>query len=144
MVAGERFDPPAELSDTALELWDAYWNDRVSGVATSVDRAVLLRWITAHDRYLRASAEADVDPLLTGSTGQLVMNPLYKVAEMALATVQECEKQLGVGGLNRSNLGIAVISERKSLQDMNSRYGGGGGGQTSPVHPVADPRVIEG
>ena len=72
-------------------------------------------------------------------------NPLYGTAYKALAAVQACEKQMGMGALNRSALGIAVISEQKSLADMNARYRVGGGDVDSP-RPVEDPRVrvIEG
>jgi len=144
-VAGGRIDPPEGLSDEALALWGAYWEDAVSGVQTPVDRGVLLRWITEHDRYWRLIAEADCSPLVRGSQGQEVANPLYKIADRALAAAERCEKQLGIGGLNRSNLGIAVISERKSLADMNSRYGGGhADGDHPEVEARKDPRVIEG
>src|SRR6266545_2824988 len=123
-VAGQRFDPPSGISGEASAVWDAYWADTVSSVGTPVDRALLLRWITETDRYLRTVASADLDPLVEGSQGQLVENPLYKIAYRALEVVEQCEKQMGVGGLNRSNLGIAVLTERRSLAEMNARYGG--------------------
>lgn len=145
-VVGGRIDPPDGLSAAAVEIWDAYWNDTVSSVQSSVDRGLLVRWITEYDRYLRAVAEADLNPISTGSTGQQVENPLYKIAYRALDAAERCERQMGVGALNRSNLGIAVISERKSLADMNSRYGGGGAhadSDSTPPQPQRDPRVIE-
>lgn len=98
------------------------------------------------DRYLRTLGEADQRPTVSGSTGQLVVNPLYKIAQDALATVERAEKQLGIGALNRAGLGIAVINEQRSLQDMNSRYGGGVGGGTDEAPVEEDPRltVIDG
>jgi hypothetical protein len=113
-------------------------------VQTPVDRAVLLRWVREMDRYLRLSAEADACPSVRGSQGQPVENPLYGTAYKALAAVQACEKQMGMGALNRSALGIAVITERRSLADMNSRYGGGDGSDR-PAQVVSrpDPRVID-
>lgn len=143
-VEGGRIDPPEGLSPEAEALWDAYWNDTVSSVQTPVDRGVLLRWIAEHDRYWRLIAEADRSPLVAGSQGQDVANPLYKLADRALAAAERCEKQLGIGGLNRSNLGIAVITERKSLADMNSRYGGGDADRDRIEAPARkDPRVID-
>lgn len=145
VVTGGRIEPPEGLLPEAYELWDSYWTDSASGVQTPADRGVLLRWIREHDRYLRLIAEADKSPLTEGSKGQLVANPLYALAERALAAAERCEKQLGVGALNRSNLGIAVISERKSLADMNARYGGGGhDGDRREALSRPDPRVIEG
>jgi P27 family predicted phage terminase small subunit len=140
VVAGGRLEPPAGLSEESLALWDAYWQDTVSSVQTPADRGVLTRWITEYDRYLRTVAEADREPIVRGSTGQDTENPLYKIAYRALAAAERCEQQMGVGPLHRSHLGIAVISEQKSLQDMNSRYGGGGDDKRDPR---PDPRVID-
>lgn len=140
-VAGGRFDPPGGLSESSLALWNAYWTDAVATVQTPVDRGVLTRWITEYDRYLRTVAEADLKPLVPGSQGQDVENPLYKIAYRALDAAERCEKQMGVGPLYRSNLGIAVITEQKSLQQMNARYGGGDDDPRRAERP--DPRVID-
>ncbi|GIH07407.1 hypothetical protein Rhe02_54740 [Rhizocola hellebori] len=141
-------EAPEGLLPEVVELWDAYWRDAASGVQTPADRGVLLRWITEYDRYLRLIAEADKSPLTTGSKGQDVANPLYGLADRALAAAERCEKQLGVGALHRSNLGIAVIAEQRSLADMNSRYGGADApGESAPEAIPAqarfDPRIIE-
>ena len=146
VVGGDRIDTPQGLCPEAVAAWDAYWSDGVSQVQTPVDRAVLVRWVTEMDRYLRLMAEADLDPVVRGSQGQPVENPMYGTAYKALAAVQACEKQMGMGALNRSALGIAVITERRSLADMNSRYGGGGDSDQRPIQAVIrpDPRVIEG
>lgn len=113
---------PAGLSPEAVRQWDKYWTSTAANVQTDADRGVVMRWIDALDRYLRLIGEADKKPLVLGSTAQLVANPLYAIAEKALATVERAEKQLGIGALNRSSLGIAVITEAKSLADMNARY----------------------
>lgn len=142
VVAGQRFDPPENLCAEALDAWDAYWADRVAQVQTPVDRAVLLRWVTEMDRYLRLMAAADLEPVVRGSQGQPVENPMYGTAYKALAAVQACEKQMGMGALNRSALGIAVITESKSLRELNTTYGGGSDDQR-PALAVVDPRTIE-
>lgn len=144
VVEGGKIEAPDGLSDDARAMWDAYWADPVASVQTAVDRGVLLRWVTEYDRYLRLIAEADLAPLVTGSQGQDVANPLYKIADRALAAAERCEKQLGVGALNRSALGIAVMAERRSLADMNARYGGGhADGSAASAEARPDPRVIE-
>jgi P27 family predicted phage terminase small subunit len=147
VVAGSRFEPPDGLCDEALEAWAAYWDDGVASVMTPVDKAVLIRWIREMDRYLRLTAEADLVPSVRGSQGQPVENPLYGTAYKALAAVQACEKQMGMGALNRSALGIAVITEQKSLHDMNARYaeprGGVDADRNRPSVAPVDPRVID-
>lgn len=144
VVAGGKLDAPEGLADESVALWDAYWADPVASVQTAVDRGVLLRWISEHDRYVRLIAEADNSPLVRGSQGQEVANPLYKIADRALAAAERCEKQLGIGALNRSALGIAVMAQQKSLADMNSKYGGGHvDGDSTPAPARQDPRVID-
>ncbi|WP_433520127.1 hypothetical protein ACQP2T_63345 (plasmid) [Nonomuraea sp. CA-143628] len=127
VVAGskvEKFAPPRGLSKPAKDAWGAFWDDRPALLVTPAAKVVLLRWIDALDRYLRTIAEADTQPLVTGSQGQEVINPLYKVAEQAMTVVRDCEKQLGIGGLNAASLGLAAISEQRSLASMNARYSG--------------------
>lgn len=138
---------PGHLCAEARAQWDAYWEDAAAQVQTAADRGVVLRWADAVNRYLITLGEADEQPLVAGSTGQMVENPLYKIADRALATIERCEKQLGIGALNRAGLGIAVINEARSLQEMNSRYGGGvDGGDSAPAEAEEDPRftVIDG
>lgn len=137
---------PEHLCVEAVTQWDAYWDSAAAGVQTPADRGVVLRWVDAVDRYLRTLGEADQRPLVEGSTGQLVENPLYKIAAAALATIERCEKQLGIGALNRAGLGIAVINEQRSLAEMNSRYGGDVDGRDDSSAQEEDPRltVIDG
>ena len=102
--------------------WAAFWADPVARALTDVDRVVLVRWADYLDRAAELVERADVDPVQTGSMGQPVENPLYAAAARAMATVERCEQQLGVGALNRARLGIAIVSERAALADVNRRY----------------------
>jgi hypothetical protein len=146
VVAGQvtRFDPPEGLTAAAVQAWEDFWVDRPALLLTPSAKVVLLRWVDALDRYLRCSAEADREPLVAGSNDQPRPNPLYRVAEQARATVDACERQLGVGGLNASSLGLAAISERRSLADMNARYGGAGDGRGAAEEPDPRLRIIDG
>lgn len=139
-----RFDPPENLCVDAAAAWEDFWADRPALLLTSSSKVVLVRWVEAVNRYLVASRGADVEPITAGSTGQEVMNPLYKVAEQARAVIEACERQLGIGGLNAANLGIAAITERRSLADLNASYGGGGGNDKPAEAPDPRLRIIEG
>lgn len=106
--------------------WRALWADPVASALTPVDRPVLLRWADALDRAARALVDADQRPAVKGSMGQQVENPLYGVADKAIRVAQACEAQIGVGALNRARLGIAILAERATLDQVNARYVGGG------------------
>jgi hypothetical protein len=107
--------------------WTALWADPVATALTPVDRPVLLRWAEALDRAAWALGEADADPVMPGHAGQPVESPYYGIADKALRVAAQCEAQLGVGALNRARLGIALISERLSLADLNERIMNSGG-----------------
>lgn len=135
----EKLPAPRGLSAPAKRAWAAFFEDRQAALLTASGRVVLLRWVDALDRYLRTLAEADKRPLVTGSTGQQVINPLYKIADSARAVLEACERQLGIGGLYAANLGLAAVSEAKSLADMNARYSEPEGGEDDAD---TDPRVV--
>jgi hypothetical protein len=115
--------------------WAALWSDPVAGALTPVDRPVLLRWADALDRAQRHLELGDADPIAKGSMGQAVESPHYGIADKALRMAQACEAQLGVGALNRARLGIALISERASLADLNERIANASGGDDDDDDP---------
>lgn len=126
-ITGARLDlpqPPAgvEWCDDAVAAWNRYWADPVATALTPADEVLVLRWLEALNRYLILSREADRAPLGVGSQGQPVLNPLYAAADKALKAVESCERQIGIGPASRAALGIAMITERKSLADLNQRF----------------------
>lgn len=103
--------------------WNALWDDTaLTGMLVGVDRPVLLRWADAIDRYTRHLRMGDADPIGQGSMGQDIESPHYGIADKALRIAKECEAQLGVGALHRARLGIAVLTEQRSLVDLNTAF----------------------
>jgi P27 family predicted phage terminase small subunit len=119
--------------------WMALWADPVSSALTPADRPVLLRWVDALDRAQRHLALGDEDPIVPGHANQPVESPHYGIADKALRVAAQCEQQLGVGALNRARLGIAVLQERASLDELNARLRRPA---DAPGRP--DPRVVPG
>lgn len=116
--------------------WDALWkDDSLSSVLTAADRPVLLRWADAIDRAQRHLELGDADPIAKGSMGQAVESPHYGIAAKAVAVAQACEQQLGIGGLNRSRLGITILAEKRSLLDLAAAYPGDAPGEGRYVDP---------
>ena len=139
-TGGERFDLPVDLAGRLLPqtitAWDSYWDDPVSAVRTPADRAVLLAWIETLDRWTKLTRAADQEPLQETSQGP-VANRLYVVAEGVWRTLEALQAQLGIGPKNRVALGIAVLSERRTLGDLNKDY------EARPVDGAAvDPRQV--
>ncbi len=120
MAQVEYFKPPDDIElEVALDAWEAYWKDQQSCLLTPSSKHLLMRWISALERYERLIAEADEEPTVTGSTGQKISNALYKVAYQALATAERLERQLGMGPLNAASLGLAALAERSGMEEIN-------------------------
>jgi P27 family predicted phage terminase small subunit len=126
-AGGRRWRPPGtppgvEWCDDAVTAWGRYWEDPVAQALTPADEHLVTRWLEALNRYLLMSRTADQSPLVTGSQGQDVLNPLYRAAELAFKTVEACERQIGIGPANRASLGIALLTEKRTLASMNAAY----------------------
>jgi P27 family predicted phage terminase small subunit len=145
-VEGARLDlpappPGASWCDDAVQAWNRFWDDSVAMALTPADEVLVLRWVEALNRYLILSRGADRSPTVTGSQGQQVLNALYRAADSALKTVQACEKQIGIGPANRASLGIAMITEKRTLADLNSQFR-----EVSDAdgNEEQDPRLVQG
>lgn len=118
--------PPAinrrALLTRSRDMWDSYWADGAAVTQTAADEMFARIWIEGYDDYLRKKAEADKQPMVKGSMGQQVANPLYAVAEGSLKNAMTAARQLGIGAKNRADLGIQLLAEKQALDDINARY----------------------
>ena len=119
-------------------MWKALFDDvALSSVLSPVDRELVIRWAQAVDDWIKALSSARAAPIGKGSMGQEVASPHFAIAAQAMGVVVECERQIGIGALNRARLGIAILAERASLADLASRFPGDGGG----IGDEPDPRL---
>lgn len=126
VIPGERspmyFEPPSAINTEAMRQWNDFWDDPVSWLVTPADKMMLIKWIELVSRYFSLMRLADKEPITRGSTHNDVVNPLYGMALKMQAEIKAIEAQLGIGPKNRAALGIAVLSEKRSLQDLNAAY----------------------
>lgn len=118
--------PPAinrrALLTRSRDMWDSYWADGAAVTQTAADEMFARIWIEGYDDYLRKKAEADKQPMVKGSMGQQVANPLYAVAEGSLKNAMTAARQLGIGAKNRADLGMAIVAEAQTLAAVNAKY----------------------
>lgn len=145
LASVERTEPPPAprglRRKASRELWAAYWNDVLSGLVQESEIALVERWIRNTDRYLVLMDAGDAEPLVLGSMGQLREHPAYGLALKIETSIRADEAQIGYGPKNRAALGIAVVQQRLSLSDLNSRYGGDNGGDHAGEEGDEDPRL---
>jgi hypothetical protein len=124
-----RFGLPRRAAGWELrtrQAWKALWDDPVSRALSLVDRELVVRWAESLDDWVSALAKGRLEPVVVGSVGQPVKSPHFDIAKDAMRVVLACEAQIGVGALNRARLGIAILNERMTLDQINARYLGGG------------------
>src|SRR5437879_2985764 len=108
LVAAAAAQPPIERGrflPLSLAMWDSYWADGAAVTQTPADVMFARIWIEGYDDFLRKRTEADLCPLVKGSMGQQVANPLYSVAKDSLNQAITAARQLGIGAKNRADLG---------------------------------------
>lgn len=120
-------------------MWAAVWADHVSSALTVADREMLIRWAESVDDYIKARALGWENPIAKGREKEDKPSPWFAIAKEALTVAQECERQIGVGSLNRARLNIAVGEAVLTLDDVNARLSRP---PDAPRRP--DPRVIPG
>jgi hypothetical protein len=99
----------------------AFWQSSVAQAQEPVDLIVAQRWIVALDEWAKAIEVMRDDPLVSGSMGQLVLNPMAKWAASREAELHRLEQQLGIGLRHRSDLGVAVGNARLTAHDLIQR-----------------------
>lgn len=132
--------PNGQVYDMRVRrMWAAMWEDPISSALTVADRELLIRWAESTDDWIKARARGWKDPITEGRNEQPVASPWFAIAKDAMSIVQECEKQIGIGALNRARLNISIGEAALTLDDVNARL------NRAPDSPRRqDPRVIPG
>lgn len=142
-VALARFTLPKRSDGLAYDvrtrrMWASLWADgRLCAALSPVDRELVIRWAQSVDDWVKALASARADPVTKGSMGQEVASPYYSIAAQSLAVAERCEAQIGVGALNRARLGIALLTEARTLAELSAGFPGdqGDGGDENESDP---------
>lgn len=120
--------------------WEAWW---ASDVARMIDVAseapIVFRCFDLLDQAARFEGVGRLEPLIVGSTGQMVINPLLKHAQGLRDEARRDEAVLGRGPKRRLDLGIKFGDAARSLDDINRRLGGNR--NSEPPKPPDDPRL---
>ena len=127
--------PPEEITHLeAVEAWEAIWAEPQARGFTRADLVILRRYIVAYQEWIGAMASVSASPMVDGSMGQPVQNPLMGWASSREALMEKCEKQLGIGLRNRADLGISVGVAKMTAHQLNemARKGRSGDADSAP------------
>lgn len=111
-------DPDPEWSQETVEWWLAFWgqSELLMGLG-SIDVFLVRRVAQLRELRLQALEHLDGHPMVRGSQGQLVANPLSRVLLGYDAEIRQIEDRLGLSPKARVNLGVTFGQAVKSLEE---------------------------
>lgn len=124
--------PRFPLRDTqgrkrARDYWRQYWQSPVSAaVDLGADAEALRRWMEAIDEVDRLLPVCQASPLMKGSMGQLVLNPLFRRLAELNRIIEGMEDRFGVTPRSRFRLQLtytAASEGEERLRALRERRG---------------------
>jgi P27 family predicted phage terminase small subunit len=115
---------PRGLRTVAKAAWVSFWSSSISQVVDrDADMPALVNWAKNVSERERFRAILKTSPLVKGSTGQLVRNPLSGEIARLTAEINRAEEHFGMTPLSRMRLGIAVGEAHDILSDLTASLG---------------------
>lgn len=125
VLSGGAGEPPAlptvvgpRLLKQTREWWEAVWSSQVAGSWEASDHPMVARLAKLHDDRERAWRSYRDTPLVDGSQGQPVLNPLRSVVDRCDQEIRQLEDRLGLSPMARHKLGITYGEMHRSLDSL--------------------------
>lgn len=121
IIKGGKPAAPDELHSSALAAWITFWSSPLADHIGEADHFRLFRWIKRVDEWHRVTEAVGADFMTTGSTGQMVTNPLLKYRNDLEAQISKDEAEFGMTPLARNKLGIVIGQQALTATELNKR-----------------------
>lgn len=109
------------LLKATQQWWKQVWTSPVaSSWEAESDRPVVERLAKLHDDRERAVRSYRKQPLVEGSMGQPVLNPLRSVVAECDKEIRQLEDRLGLSPMARLKLGVTFGEMHRSLDSLTS------------------------
>jgi hypothetical protein len=132
---------PTGLLKETRQKWETFWNSdagRSPAIRRDVDMDAINRLFQYYDDHARARREYKRRPLVLGSTGQSVLNPLGKMMLDLEGKILALEDRIGKNPLGRLKMSLTFGQAHASLEEMNRRMN-----DDEPDPRNDDPRIID-
>lgn len=104
--------------------WDVLWKLPQAGVVQTSDEPALRRLFALKDDRERAMRAYRKSPVVKGSTGQPIINPLAKMAAQWDGEILQLEDRFGLNPLARIKVGLGLGEVSKTLEELSrAAYG---------------------
>lgn len=113
--------PPAKLRKAAKDAWVAFWRSPMASLVNDdADLDALRDWAWLISERDRLRPMVHDTPLVPGSMGQLVANPIAALVKDYTRQIDRYREQFGMTPLSRMRLGIAVGEAHNVLSDLSA------------------------
>jgi len=129
--------PPAELSPAVAAQWVELWDSPIASTIVSTDLPALERLFTLREEQATCRELSRDCPLIEGSKGQLIVNPLARQALALEPFITALEDRFALTPKARLALGVRMGQAADAAKRHPDLFGAG------PQEPPkrADPRV---
>ncbi len=137
--------PPEGLDPAAVDYWYGYLGSVVgrSVVNLDTDGPALRRWAACVSQRLKLQPQLDATPLVKGSMGQKVVNPINTLIVNLTREIERLEEHFGMTPLARMRLGIAIGEAADSLAGLTDTLFGDGGAPPDGISDYLDADYTE-
>ena len=113
--------PPEGLLLSSVARWNEFWSSDVARVVDRLAHISSLRdWVRAVDERDRVVPVLHQAPIVRGSTGQPVLNPLAQYAVQLDAQIARAERDFGMTPGAAARLGLTVGQARLTAATLNA------------------------
>lgn len=131
----------AWLSTTKTQ-WVTFWTSEIARlVDAETQRPAVLRLFTLYDERERAYREYRRKRVVKGSTGQPVINPVWKQVPVMDMEIRQLEDRFGLTPQSQLKLGVTFGHAARTLDEMNKRLNEDENG-ASDEGAAEDPRTL--
>jgi P27 family predicted phage terminase small subunit len=110
---------PADISPYARGRWRRFFLSWVAdAVNMEADAEALTHWILCVDERAKLRKMASDNPLIKGSHGQLMQNPLRRTVRELSREIARAEDHFGMTALSRWRLQLTASEAKRSANDL--------------------------
>jgi P27 family predicted phage terminase small subunit len=122
-VGRESPEPSKRWLKTTRDAWVVLWDHNLTGAYEPTDLPALRRLFDLRDQRARFERAVASRPLVEGSQGQQVLNPLARQVSALDGEIRALEDRFGLTPAARLRLGITLGEAAKTLADLQRGLG---------------------
>lgn len=112
---------PAHLGEKWKAAWALFWSSPFAQLVAPAQQPAVDRLFGFYEERERMDAFIRQEPMLAGSQGQPVVNPMYRQRTAVDAEIRQLEDRLGLNPRSGLQLGIQFSEAARSLEELNAR-----------------------